>query len=683
MKAIETIVAALQPPGGLASSLPDPTEGDNSDPESVALRLHVSFLRSLGGELHEANPPAAQFLEHMRSDPRWGAVADFYAKGLVAIDSELNEVRREDPAVLADLDALVKILAMPPERRAPHQLTEAFWTAFFPEGAGIRGLEEPREEELRQRRTVIIESPLAEGLTDPGRHLLLSTNAMLTQPLPNTTGARLADDLVDELSSVAGESQTDWYDHPMPIGVADTANEILHGLRGMDAAIAFEKERGVVDASGVLPIVLSVSVTRRGLAALARRYVEDLFRRTGRPAHLDVYVFTDEDVRRMVDEILAPAASRYFPETAISLLDVLGVDGPYGRHYSFLKAVSAWWHVMVDPAVIATYKFDLDQVFPQEVLVASTGRSALEHLNNPLWGATGRDATGEPVELGMLAGSLVNEGDIDSSLYTADVKYPEVDPKRDELVFWSTLPQALSTAAEMGTQYETGGIDGVQVVLERVHVTGGTTAIRIDALRRHRPFTPSFIGRAEDQAFLLSTYGRAGPRLGHLHADGLKMRHDKEVFAADAVRAAAVAKLVGDYERIILFSGYARAVTNDVEKLKRHLGPFTGCFVSRLPITVTHLRFALRAVRFFEEGQPDEGISFTEIGARRIGEAIQFASGSASLLESRLAHERAGWDLYYDILDALEQALDSGDTFALRLRTRARALLEDIRVRKR
>ncbi len=126
-------------------------------------------------------------------------------------------------------------------------------------------------------------------------------------------------------------------------------------------------------------------------------------------------------------------------------------------------------------------------------------------------------------------------------------------------MFFSALPQAISTRAEMMERYDGPAIDGVGRALERIHVTGGTNGIRVDALRRHRPFTPTFVGRAEDQAYILSTLGRPGPRLAYAHAAGLIMRHDKDAFAGEAIAAAHVGKLIGDDVRILVFSAYADA----------------------------------------------------------------------------------------------------------------------------
>ncbi len=68
---------------------------------------------------------------------------------------------------------------------------------------------------------------------------------------------------------------------------------------------------------------------------------------------------------------------------------MFGVDGEYGRHYSFLKAIAAFWQVLIDPSKRGTFKIDLDQVFPEEELKKETGKCAFEHFRNPLWGGRG------------------------------------------------------------------------------------------------------------------------------------------------------------------------------------------------------------------------------------------------------------------------------------------------------
>jgi hypothetical protein len=355
------------------------------------------------------------------------------------------------------------------------------------------------------------------------------------------------------------------------------------------------------------------------------------------------------------------------------------VDGRYGRHYSFLKAVAALWHVAIDPEIRATFKIDLDQVFPQDVLLAETGRTLFGHLATPLWGATARDTDGGELELGMLAGALVNERDIGQGLFTPDVPIPDRPPTMDEHIFFSGLPQSISTRAEMMERYDGPAIDGTTRALERIHVTGGTNGIRVDALRRHRPFTPTWVGRAEDQAYLLSTLGRPGPRLAYAHAAGLIMRHDKEAFAGQAMAAAHIGKLIGDDERILVFSAYVAAITGDGAAVHRLLDPFTGCFVSDFPVTLVLLRLALRTLRLFADGQADDAREYATDGARRIAETLD-SHGEPAVVVHRLAAERTAWGHYYDALDALEVGIAEDRPSAIRARARAVSIIDDCRI---
>jgi hypothetical protein len=385
---------------------------------------------------------------------------------------------------------------------------------------------------------------------------------------------------------------------------------------------------------------------------------------------------TEDATRRLVDEVLLPALGRDRSTAAADgLRAVVGVDGQYGRHYSFLKAVAALWQVAIEPAVRATFKIDLDQVFPQAALLAETGKTMFEHLCTPLWGAHAHDADGHALQLGMLAGSLVNERDIGAGLFTPDVPFPEGGPTLDEHVFFSALPQAVSTRAEMMTRYHGQELDGSQRALQRVHVTGGTTGIRVDALRAWRPFTPSWVGRAEDQAYLLSALGRPGPRLAYAHAAGLVMRHDKEAFAGRAMAAAHVGKLVGDDVRILVFSAYADALAGagtDAASVHRLLDPFSGCFASATPQTVVLLRLALRTLRLCAAGDPAGAREYVVDGARRIDQALG-GDGDPATVALALERERSAWNDYYEALDALA-------TGPAALRARAVEIIDGCRV---
>jgi hypothetical protein len=164
------------------------------------------------------------------------------------------------------------------------------------------------------------------------------------------------------------------------------------------------------------------------------------------------------------------------------------------------------------------------------------------------------------------------------------------------------------------------------------------------------------------------------------------MRHDKDRYAGAAIEAAQVGKLVGDDVRILTFSAYAAAIAGrqhgtgaTVDSIKALMDPFTGGFISDLPITTVLLRFALRVIEAYERGEAELGRSYAEIGARRLSQALGSAA-EQERFDARIAAERAQWASLYDTLDAVELALNAQDPDALELQRHARRLIDGWRV---
>ena len=160
------------------------------------------------------------------------------------------------------------------------------------------------------------------------------------------------------------------------------------------------------------------------------------------------------------------------------------------------------------------------------------------------------------------------------------------------------------------------------------------------------------------------------------------MRHDKEAFAQEAIESAEIGRTVGDYVRMLFFTGYAAALPINEKALKEILDPFTGCFISKIPETVVTLRFALKAAMLFRDNQIQKGLELVKSGTKRISRASEFARGDGSALRLQYQKERHGWNLYYDILDAVEKALTKKDPFALELREKALSVIQECAVGK-
>lgn len=637
-----------------------------------------AFFIRLAGHKNPLYKKAKDYLQESK-DKSTASLNAFYQARIADIEAELGQ-HQDNPEFTW---ALQKLLEGMEAGASLADLQESIWQVFFPEGAGVFANWREEAVRLRQARRVTLTQKNASPLQEPGREMLFTSNVLLTIPSEHTDISALpySETLKGHIRKAAGEPQQYWYDHPIPIGVAPEANEILYGLQALDDALEQEKQRG--NLNGKVKCLLSVSVTHEGLFRAAKEYIRQELQMHSNLQNLEVFIFTEEDTRQMLEEVLLPfPGSPKEPEAAENLRHIFGVNGAYGRHYSFLKAIAALWSVWIDPGIKATFKIDLDQVFPQKELIEQTGASALEHFKTPLWGAEGKDEKGQPVELGMIAGALVNEKDIHKGLYTPDVPFPNDLPDSESRIFFSKMLMALSTEGEMMTRYNgTNGIDGQSTCIQRIHVTGGTNGIRVDALRKHRPFTPTFIGRAEDQAYILSALGRQyTAQLAYLHQDGLIMRHDKEAFAQEAMENAKLGKMAGDYIRLLYFSKYAESLDAGVDAIKEVANPFTGSFISRIPITVAMLRFVLKSIDLSAENET-QADKFVYQNYQRLEKAIAFINNRNGSLKKQVAQEREGWEYFYNILDEAEKRLQKSDPQAGKAAAHMQQLIENCQVR--
>jgi hypothetical protein len=657
---------------------------------AVAKNLNAAFLIALSGTEHHLYPQARANLDNFQSRGSLGALARFYKDGLQYISTEISERYSCDSRFQDNIHDLYAWVTKPENLKKKQKTAEKFHRLFFPEGVPLadRNRRSEKIKQLREKRKIRIQRLNPFPIANPAREILFTSNILVTLP-PDAEYIEMLDindKLKDTLKLIKKEEQLYWYDHPIPVGTDPEHNEALYGLKGMDEAVKFEKQRGIVKEDARVDCLLSASVTHRGLQKIIREYLEHELQKEKGIQHLNIYILTDAECTRLVDEVFIPAVEEYLHiREAEFLHEIIGVDGEYGRHYSLLKALAAFWQVFMNKTIKGTFKIDLDQVFPQKELVEQTGYSAFEHLQTPLWGAEGIDNQGNSIELGMIAGVLVNKEDIKDSLRTPDVRFPPEEARADELIFFSRLTQALSTEAEMMTLYTEGGIDGKTECIHRIHVTGGTTGILVDSLKRYRPFTPTFIGRAEDQAYILSVLLQDHDKyLRYIHKDGLIMRHDKNAFAQEAIKLATKGKLVGDYVRILLFSYFVHALPWSGEAIKQVIDPFTGCFVSKIPLTVVYMRLALKAASFFSEHrheQDKQGFEFLQIGISRLEKTMQKLTKKPNPLIEQYLREKRSWDLYYDILGIIEEKIKEGDIFARTLQKKAKSIIKECKIK--
>ena len=165
-------------------------------------------------------------------------------------------------------------------------------------------------------------------------------------------------------------------------------------------------------------------------------------------------------------------------------------------------------------------------------------------------------------------------------------------------------------------------------------------------------------------------------RLTYVHKDGLIMRHDKDAFAKEAIESAFVGKIIGDYIRILYFSAYAEMLTDDLGKIKEIMDPFTGCFISSIPMTIVYLRFVFMAVAFFSDGKDDLALEFIKVGSDRLMKALALIKDKDFSLKQIYENEKKGWDIYYDTILAIEDGIKCEDFFSLELQKKAKKIIK-------
>ena len=458
-------------------------DAENVTVEDAARQMNAAFLIMLAGAEHPRYHEAHALLHQYLEQPQWQDIAQFYLDGIGRIHAEITEAYLQTPSLKEDLQNAACSLSDAEKRANVLATVESLWQVFFPEGVAIREQEEQQIQALREKRTVTISRLNPEPIRRPAQELIFTSNVLFTLPGQSVLLDKLpiSPSLQQAVRRVAQEPQLYWYDHPIQIGVKAESNEVIYGLQGLQQAFEFEQQHGNVASDDRLTCLLSVSVTHQGLHEIAKPYLEEEFQKLSQKTQgqtsgiekLQVYIFTEVEAQVLIEQVLSPAARQYLDSADEALLpEIFGVDGEYGRHYSFLKAMTALWQVLIDPQIKGTFKIDLDQVFPQQELVEQSGASAFEHFQTPLWGAEGVDYQDRPLELGLIAGALVNEKDIQHSLFTPDVTFPTDDLTDDQLIFFSRLPQALSTQAEMMTRYRPEShLDGRQQCIHRIHIT--------------------------------------------------------------------------------------------------------------------------------------------------------------------------------------------------------------------
>ncbi len=88
-----------------------------------------------------------------------------------------------------------------------------------------------------------------------------------------------------------------------------------------------------------------------------------------------------------------------------------------------------------------------------------------------------------------------------------------------------------------------------------------------------------------------------------------------------------------------------------------------------------------KAASFFAMRQHALGAQFIRNGAKRIIHAVDFVHGEESRLKRVYERERLGWEVFYDVISAVQKAIQDEDGFALELKKKTGDIVEGCTLR--
>ncbi|MBW1792972.1 MAG: hypothetical protein JRJ38_00830 [Deltaproteobacteria bacterium] len=665
-------------------------------PSGELVKINAAVLICLCGEKHPLFQRAWDYLSV--PDAVYGEQKKTYLKFYEIIQEEIVKRIESDAA-------LVKVLRDAIRAGDPDRLKAARLEIFNPLAAKTLSRFDAGQivNDIQKQNRLRLIASNENFIANPIEEVIFTTNVLVTAPRSESLiPGGLTGWAEKSLKSVIG-LPVDWYfDHPMEMATTEDAlhaSEFIFCLRKLEETFHSEIEiektawKDHIREGDKVPLYISISPTHGqvNLGTAAREVLKCQYTAAVKSGILqelkivEPYLYSQADVKHLINDVLRPAAKRYFPEIPDKeiegYLSFFGLEGYYAMHYNFLKAFGSLAKFM-NPRVKAVIKIDTDQSFPAKRFYRETGSCWLESFTLQALGGLARDQNERNIYLGCFAGSLTNRDELidKDDLFLPDISIPDVPesiPEGEAGVFYQGLLQSLITRGEAfppEVQWRALKILNEYPYM-RTFVTGGTTGFLIEALERYAPFVDAHVHRAEDQAFLLSVLFDEynGNLLRYLYFPGLHMIHEKESFAAESIKIAEPYKKIYDLERIWNFSFLARALCEikgwAFEDVKRSLNFFTASFIHPFPGLLALTRFVLSVAG--RGGRNREDIIYQKEGLKRLSKIAFSQDRYYRETRTRVAKQIKAWRFYYDLMIRLRESAKKGDPFALALKRKA------------
>jgi hypothetical protein len=369
-------------------------------PPVESVKINAAMLICLCGKGHPLFQRARDYLE--APDAMSSEEKKTYLKFYEIIQEETIRRLKSDGAVVKQLQYVI-------QAGDPDRLKAAKLEIFNPLAAKALFQFDAQDivKDIQGQNRLRLIASNENFITNPIEEVIFTTNVLVTPPRSESLIPEGLPGWAEKSLKSAMGLPVDWYfDHPMEMATTEDAvhaSEFIHCLRRLEesfrAEIEIEKSalKHHISQGDKVPLYISISPTHGGknLGRVAREVLKCQYAaavKSGILPELEIvepYLYSQIDVKRLVKDVLAPAAKHYFPKISDKeiegYLSFLGVEGYYAMHYNFLKAFGSLAKFM-KPRVKAVIKIDTDQSFPAERFYRETGSCWLESFTLPtLW----------------------------------------------------------------------------------------------------------------------------------------------------------------------------------------------------------------------------------------------------------------------------------------------------------
>lgn len=383
------------------------------------------------------------------------------------------------------------------------------------------------------------------------------------------------------------------YDHPVEIFCEKKEHELLNFLEEFDNDISFEKTKNVFNKNYKVPVIISISTTHKNLELIVSKWVRFEIKNLNLK-NLNIFILDNEVIEQLKKELFKNQ----------NKFELFTVEGNYSNHFNALKYMQLIFEKGFN--IKAGFKLDTDEGINSENLYSVTSRTWFQTLCNKSIGNIAKAGNGKKFKLSFIIGEYVNNIDImktgyKNALFESDVKPPST--YNNNMIFFNkgfAHAKATSIYNKFSKyKFEKNNSEFDSNSISHPVVKGGGYGIENSGLKKYTPFCPSFITRAEDQAFYYSGFSKG---IRGIFIETLRITHYKEKYSHSEEKTT-FDRLIEDIHRLILFSEIGKFLNN-----KNYLDPLPGVFISNMAfcqsfITIVYNTFLLILKNQYENGE--------------------------------------------------------------------------------